>query len=106
MGVYYDPYQMTAVAQRLSASGVPVREFPQTMDQLTALGSNLYDLIKSRGLVTYPDDAVRLAVSRAVALEAPRGWKLTKEKVSHKIDVVVALAMAALGCVQEGQYRC
>jgi hypothetical protein len=102
--VYYDPYQMTAVAQRLAANGVPMRECPQTMDRLTALGSNLYDLIKSRGLVVYPDDAIRLAVSRAVALETPRGWKITKEKTSHKIDVVVALAMAALGCVQEGQH--
>jgi hypothetical protein len=102
--VYYDPYQMTAVAQRLSSAGVPMREFPQTMDRLTALGSNLYDLIKSRGLVVYPDDAMRLAISRAVALETPRGWKITKEKTSHKIDVVVALAMASLGCVQEGQH--
>jgi DNA replication protein DnaC len=104
MAVYYDPYQMTAVAQRLASNGVPMREFPQTMDRLTALGSNLYDLIKSRGLVVYPDEAMRFAVSRAVALETPRGWKITKEKTSHKIDVVVALAMAALGCVQEGQH--
>lgn len=103
-GVYYDPYQMQAVAQRLQACGVPMREFPQTMDRLTALGSNLYDLIKGRGLVVYEDDAIRLAISRAVALETPRGWKITKEKTSHKIDVVVALAMAALRCVQEGQY--
>jgi hypothetical protein len=103
-GVYYDPYQMQAVAQRLQASGVPMREYPQTMDRLTALGSHLYDLIKGRGLVVYEDDAIRLAISRAVALETPRGWKITKEKTSHKIDVVVALAMASLGCVQEGQY--
>jgi hypothetical protein len=103
-GVYYDPYQMQAVAQRLQACGVPMREYPQTMDRLTALGSNLYDLIKGRGLVVYEDDAIRLAISRAVALETPRGWKITKEKTSHKIDVVVALAMASLGCVSEGQY--
>jgi hypothetical protein len=102
--VYFDPYQMTAVAQRLSASGIPMREYPQTMDRLTALGSNLYDLIKGGGLVVYPDDAIRLAVSRAVALETSRGWKITKEKTAHKIDVVVSLAMAALGCVQQGQY--
>jgi hypothetical protein len=102
--VHYDPYQMAAIAQRLRAAGLALREMPQTMDRLTALGSNLYDLVKSRGLVVYPDDAVRLAVSRAVALETPRGWKITKEKTSHKIDIVVALAMAAHGCVQEGPY--
>jgi hypothetical protein len=27
----------------------------------------------------------------AVAVETPRGWKISKEKQSHKIDVVVAL---------------
>ena len=32
-----------------------------------------------------------------------RGWRITKEKQSHKIDVVVALAMAAHACVQRQQ---
>jgi hypothetical protein len=62
----------------------------------------LYELIKSGNLVAYPDNEIRLAVQRAVALETSRGWKITKEKQSHRIDVVVALAMAALAAVQEG----
>jgi hypothetical protein len=45
---------------------------------------------------------MRLAISRAVAIETPRGWKISKEKQSHKIDVVVALAMACHAAV-EGQ---
>ena len=49
---------------------------------------------------TYPDEDVRLAVSRAVAVENPRGWRIAKTKASHKIDVVVALAMACLACVK------
>ena len=44
---------------------------------------------------------MRLAVSRAVAVETSRGWRIAKEKQSHKIDVVVALGMAALGAVKE-----
>ncbi len=103
-GVYYDPYQMAAVAQRLQAAGVPMREYPQSPANLTSMGSNLYEMIKSRGIVVYPDEGLRLAISRAVAVETPRGWKISKEKVSHKIDVVVALAMAARACVDEGQY--
>jgi hypothetical protein len=43
---------------------------------------------------------MRLAVSRAIITESSRGWKLDKLKQSHKIDVVVALAMAALACVR------
>jgi hypothetical protein len=99
-GVYNDPYQMAATAQRLVAAGVPMKEYPQTSANLTAMGSNLYELIKGGGIVVYPDEQIRLAVSRAVAVESPRGWRIAKEKVSHKIDVVVALALAALAAVE------
>jgi phage terminase large subunit-like protein len=43
---------------------------------------------------------MRLAISRAVAVETPRGWRIAKEKQSHKIDVVVALAMAAHAAIR------
>jgi len=43
---------------------------------------------------------VRLAVSRAIAIETPRGWRIAKEKAAHKIDVVIALAMAAHAAMQ------
>lgn len=102
--VRYDPYQLVAVAQRLTAQGLPMVEFPQSVPNLTEASTNLYDVIKSRNLIVYPDDEVRLAVSRCVALETSRGWRIAKEKASHKIDVVVALAQAALGAVQLGQY--
>jgi len=98
--VHYDPFQMAAVAQRLQAAGVPMHEFPQTADRLTAIGSGLLELVKSRSLVVYPDADIRLAISRAVAVETPRGWRIAKDKASHKIDVVVALAMAAHAAVQ------
>jgi phage terminase large subunit-like protein len=91
---------MVAVAQRLQRAGVKMVEYPQSSPNLTAASQNLYELIKGRNLVAYPDAAIRLAVSRAVAIESPRGWRIAKEKQSHKIDVVVALAMAALAAVQ------
>ena len=43
---------------------------------------------------------MRLAASRAVAVETSRGWRISKEKQSHKIDVIVALAMACHAAVQ------
>ena len=100
MTVWYDPYQLVRSAQRLTAVGLPMEEYPQTTDRLTAMSSNLYDLIKGRNFTTYPDEDVRLAVSRAVAVENPRGWRIAKTKASHKIDVVIALAMACLACVK------
>jgi len=101
--VRFDPYQMQATAQRLTAQGVPMLEFPQSVPNLTEASTNLYELLKGRNLLVYPDDDVRLAVSRCVALETTRGWRIAKEKASQKIDVVVALAQAALGAVQQGQ---
>jgi len=98
--ILYDPYQMASVAQRLVAVGMPMEEYPQTPNRLEEMGTVLYDLIKHRNFVAYPDKDMRLAVSRAVATETTRGWRIAKEKTSHKIDVVVALAMAALGAVE------
>jgi phage terminase large subunit-like protein len=104
--VRYDPYQMQAPAQRLRQRGaVPMYEAPQTIGYLTEVGSNLYELVKGRNLVVYSDEVIRLAVQRSVAVEGTRGWRLAKEKSSHKIDVVVALAMAAHACVQDSQMQ-
>ncbi len=101
--IRYDPYQLVAVAQRLTGQGLPMLEFPQSVPNLTEASSNLYEIIKGKNLVAYPDDDLRLSISRCVALETSRGWRIAKEKASHKIDVVVALAQAALGAVQQGQ---
>ena len=101
--IRYDPYQLVAVAQRLTTAGLPMVEFPQSVPNLTEASSNLYELLKGRNFLTYEDDEIRLAVSRCVAIETSRGWRIAKEKASHKIDVVVALAQAALGAVHQGQ---
>jgi hypothetical protein len=98
--VYYDPFQMVASAQRLTKAGLKLEEFPQTVPNLTAATQNLFDLIAARTLITYPDAQIRLAVSRALAVENTRGWRIAKNKVSHKIEVVVALALAAFGAVR------
>ena len=64
-GVYYDPYQMASVAQRLQASGFQMREFPQTVANLTAMGSNLYELIKGGNIMSI---LMRTSGSRSIAL--------------------------------------
>jgi phage terminase large subunit-like protein len=93
--ILFDPYQMQATAQRLQKRGLPIMEFPQSSPNLTIASQNLYELVESRGLVLYPDAAMRLAASRAIAIETARGWRIAKEKQSHKIDVIIALGMAA-----------
>jgi phage terminase large subunit-like protein len=101
--VYVDPFQMVSLNQRLVKAGVPIVEYQQTLPHLTAMSTNLYELIRGGRLITYADDYVRTCVGRATAVEGSNGrsWKITKERSSHKVDVVVALAMAALAAVQE-----
>jgi phage terminase large subunit-like protein len=102
--VYYDPWQGLGMAQQLTREGIPMLEYPQTLDRLTRLGSNLLELVRGHNLVLYPDAGMRKAASQAVAIESSRGWRISKEKSAHKIDVIVALGMAALGCIeQEGR---
>jgi hypothetical protein len=57
-------------------------------------------LIDSQALVAYPDQDIRLAMSRAVAIETPRGWRIGKDRSSHKVDVIIALAMSTLAAVR------
>ena len=96
-----DPWQMQAVAQRLVRAGISIEEFPQTVSNLTLASQNLFELIEHGNLVVYRDEAMRLAVSRCVAIEGSRGWRIAKEKQSHKIDTVVALAMACWAAVSD-----
>jgi phage terminase large subunit-like protein len=97
--IRYDPYQMAAVAQRLARDGLPLEEFPQSSPNLTQASQCLFDLIESQSIVLYPDQQMRLAISRCVAVESPRGWKIAKERAAFKIDVIVALAMSCLAAV-------
>lgn len=98
--VLYDPFQLVSSMQRLTKAGIRTEAFPQTSANLTAASQCLYDLIQSQAIICYPDAAMRAAVANAVATETPRGWKLSKQTASKKIDVVVALAMSAYAAVQ------
>jgi hypothetical protein len=70
--VRYDPYQMQAVAQRLTNAGLRMVEFPQSVPNLTEASTNLYEVIKGRNLAVYENSEIRLAVSRCVAIETSR----------------------------------
>ena len=98
--VWFDPYQMQASAQRLKRERIRIEEFPQSVPNLTEASPEPLRAHQGQNLVTYPDDALRLAVSRAVAVESSRGWRIAKEKQAHKIDVVVAFGMACLAAVK------
>ena len=61
------PIPTQASAQRLAKVGMPIEEYPQTVPNLTAATSNLFDLIQSRSIALYSDAAMRLGAGAAVA---------------------------------------
>jgi hypothetical protein len=101
-GVLFDPFQMISTAQRLSAAGISMVPLDQTVPQLVEASSNLFELLKAGNLRAYPDDDLRKAIGWCVAKETPRGFRIVKEKTSHKIDAAIGLAFATLGAVKYG----
>jgi hypothetical protein len=53
----------------------------------------------------YPAADMRKQALRTVAVESSRGWRIAKEKTSHKIDSIVALAMECRTASDAGPRR-
>src|SRR5437868_9442908 len=66
------------------------------------MAGNLLDLVKRRQFVTYQSADLREAISKTVAIEGMRGWRLGKSKASDRVDPVIALAMAVIATFQAG----
>jgi hypothetical protein len=97
--VLCDPYQLHRSITTLHATGIPIREFPQTQANCTLMGQTLFDLLTGQNLELYQSDEMRQQALSTVAVENPRGWRLAKEKASKKIDAIVALAMACVAAM-------
>ncbi len=98
--VLYDPYQFHRSAMTLQKEGITMTEYPQTSDRLISMSQNLYDLIKGGNLVLYKDKEMKSHAQKAVAKQTPRGFRIIKSKASHKIDLIIALSMAALSATK------
>jgi len=99
--VKYDPFQFHRSAMTLAKKGLPMQEFPQTIQNLTEIGQNLYDLVEYRNILMYPCKDLRFEASCAIGKETGRGLRIVKEKSTQKIDQVVALAMASIDAVKK-----
>jgi phage terminase large subunit-like protein len=102
--VYADPWQMQSSIQRLSASGLRIEEFPQTVPNQTRAGQLLYDLFTGRNIRLFPHAGLRTHVLNCVSVESARGWRLAKEKNTRKIDAAVALSMACVAAVSDAGF--
>lgn len=97
--VRYDPFQFHRSAMTLAKLHIPMAEFPQTVDRLTEMGQCLYQLIKGKNLILYEDKEMRQHALKCVAQETPRGWRIVKKQGTHKIDIIIALAIAVFAAV-------
>lgn len=98
----FDPWQFHRSATTLKGKQIPMSEFPQTVPNLTDIGQCIFDSVKNRNLVLYPDSELRRQAGFAVAKETARGFRIVKEKSSHKIDAIISLSMALHAALQGG----
>lgn len=101
--VLYDPYQFARSSQTLAKKFITMTEFPQTLDRLTQMSQNLYDLIEGRNLILFKDKDLRKHLINSKAKESTRGWRIVKRSASQKIDLTIALAMSCQGSIKEEQ---
>ena len=95
VAVGYDPRFFVEGAQDLATEGLPMIEVPQTHARMIPAYSALHHDIVDRKLDHSDDPVLRNHVLKAVPQIAPSGgWTLSKNKSRHKIDGVVALAIA------------
>jgi phage terminase large subunit-like protein len=103
--IRYDPYQLHRSMSGLRNEGLPCEEYPQTSGNCTAMGQALFDLLTGKNIRLYTSVELRAQALNTVSVESTRGWKISKEKTSQKIDAIVALAMAAVAALDHGHVQ-
>jgi hypothetical protein len=103
--IRYDPYQLHRSMSGLRNEGLPCEEYPQTTGNCTAMGQAIFDLLMGKNLRLYPSAELRTQALNTVSVESTRGWKISKDKSSKKIDAIVALAMAAVAALDQGNVQ-
>lgn len=97
--VYYDPFQMAAIAEMCKRVGVEMVEFPQTSRRLQS-DTLLHDLLWGGNFAHYGDPELKQHITNALTKETERGQRIVKELTIKKVDGAVATAMSALGTVE------
>lgn len=107
--VGFDPahFETPAVQLRREFPRLDIRDITQSVTNLTAMGTALYDAIVYGALIVLEErsddqDALRSHVLNAVAVHGPTGYRLVKGKESQKIDGAVSLAMAVMLANERG----
>jgi phage terminase large subunit-like protein len=104
--VIYDPAHMSQTVIRLKAAGITMREYTQSVNNMTLASQRLYDLFKANSIEAYPSDEIRNHILNAVAQQESRGFRIVKQKDAKyhfkPNDAAIALAMACYAAVEGG----
>lgn len=100
--VYYDPFQLAAIAELCRKEGINMVEFPQ-MSLREASDTFFYECVKGKNIVHYGDKDLQEHVTNAVAIVKPDRdtIRLDKKNSRRKIDGAVATSMALYGAKVE-----
>ena len=97
--VMYDPWRFERSAQLLADEGLPMVEHPMTNERTAPASERLYEAIVSGALVHDDDPIMAAHVAAGTTVDTERGWRLTKRKARHKIDLLMALLIAFNGAM-------
>lgn len=92
--ISFDPHFFDVPAKMLYDDGLPMVEIPQSVERMTPIIGNLYELIQKGGLSHNRDEAFTTHILNAVPRVNERGFTLQKSKSRGRIDAAVALALA------------
>jgi len=100
--VYFDPFQLAAIAEICRREGMNMIEFPQ-MSQREASDTFFYECVKGRNFAHYGDKDLKEHVTNAVAIVKPERdtIRLDKKQSGKKIDGAVATSMALYGAREQ-----
>jgi phage terminase large subunit-like protein len=101
--VFYDPRYFDLPAKLLLDEGLPILEFPQSLDRMTPAVMGCHEAVQRRELSHDGDDVFRRHVLNAVPRYSDRGFTLSKSKSDGgKIDAAVALVMCHRAATMHG----
>jgi phage terminase large subunit-like protein len=91
--VAFDPRLFELPAQMLADTGVPMVEFPQSVERMTPAIGSLYEAIKRMEISHDGNAQYARQILNAIPRHNERGFMLSKGKSRGKIDAAIALSM-------------
>lgn len=92
--ISYDPRFFDVPAKMLYDDGLPMVEVPQSVERMTPIIGNVYELIKSGDITHDKDVPFSEQVLNAIPRFNERGFTLKKNQSRGRIDGAIALSLA------------